>query len=455
MAQYSVRHRCGHARTVALYGPGVRRTARLSHLAGVPCPACLRRTDRERAETFAAREGLPSYVAPVEDAYDVVDAETAERVANLYRWADVVRHKALRLAERVLADADAPPDAIPMHPDRAFPGEAWPSLDAALAALRAEEDPRFWIDHGREAERLVGSYGLDSQEAANRDHDDRLLSGRADRDAGDTPTQVVARLLLAACGNAGDRQAARALSALLRPSGAAVQRRVGPATPAGMAMETIERALRRAKRPYVAFSGGKDSLVVAHLVRSVRPDAVLAWSDDELEYPESVAYHERWRRDLGDRFVVTLGHATHAGWFRPWEDRPFWRDPLPGAARVGMPQDDWMAGRGHDLTFLGTRAAESSARRDHFAVRGGLYRVQGGTGLRCCPIHDWTDHDVRGYIADHGLIANAAYDRLAEIGVPLRERRIGPLPLVPRHTLAAGWPDLLERLEARYGPRWA
>ena len=41
-----------------------------------------------------------------------------------------------------------------------------------------------------------------------------------------------------------------------------------------------------------------------------------------------------------------------------------------------------------------------------------------------------------------------------EAGIDARRQRVGPLPLVPRATLEACWPELLPRLEARYGPRW-
>lgn len=216
----------------------------------------------------------------------------------------------------------------------------------------------------------------------------------------------------------------------------------------------VGEALGRAKKPYVALSGGKDSLAVAALCGAVREDVTVAWSDDELEYPESVEYMRMWREIAGERFVVTLGHATHAGWFRPWSDAPSWREPFPGAVRIGMAQDDWMGRQGYDLTLTGLRANESRARRDHLLARGALYRVKGGTGWRCCPLADWTEDDVWALIAGWGLPYNAAYDRLTAIGVHRRAARIGPLPLVPRATLAEGWPDLLADVEARYGRRW-
>lgn len=220
------------------------------------------------------------------------------------------------------------------------------------------------------------------------------------------------------------------------------------------ALLRIGEAMEHARRPYVALSGGKDSLVVAALCLAVRDDVTLAWSDDELEYPESVEYMQMWRDLGGDRFVVTLGWAKHAGWFKPWADAPYWREPFPGARRIDMAQDDWMGRQGYDLTFTGLRANESRTRAEHLDRRGLIYRVKTGTGLRACPIGEWTEDDVWALIAGWHLPYNAAYDVLGRIGVHRKRQRIGPLPLVPRDYLAEGWPGLLWDLEERYGPHW-
>ncbi len=232
------------------------------------------------------------------------------------------------------------------------------------------------------------------------------------------------------------------------------------------ALATITHALNRSKRPYIALSGGKDSLAVMALTLSVRDDVPMMWSDDELEYPETVAWMEMVQTVAGDQLIIGKGWTEHAGWFRPWRNDPPWRKPLPGTVHVGMEADDWMAGAGHwrkgagsDLTILGTRASESRHRRDWFLqVRSDraamVYPVQSGTGRRCCPIWDWTDDDVWALITGWRLPYNTAYDRMAEAGVAPTRRRVGPMPLVPRQTLEIVWPDLLTRLEDRYGQRW-
>lgn len=219
-----------------------------------------------------------------------------------------------------------------------------------------------------------------------------------------------------------------------------------------VASDTIRKALRGAKKPYIAFSGGKDSTVVMALVHSIRPEAPVIWSDDELEYPETVSLMMASQARLGALFRSTLGFATHAGWFVPWSDRPFWREPLPGAERIGMSMEEWAQQEGYDLTFLGLRGDESRNRASFLAVAGPNYRRT--TGRVSCPIWNWSDEDVFAFLGMGTIPYNAAYDRFEAMDLPLELRRVGPLPLCPRLTLAVGWPDLLAGLESRYGPRW-
>lgn len=219
----------------------------------------------------------------------------------------------------------------------------------------------------------------------------------------------------------------------------------------------IQRARSHCRWPYVAFSGGKDSMVLLSLVEQLSGGVVAAWSDDELEFPETVAMMEKMHGQM--LFVVTLGYGRHGGWFTPWMDQPFWRDPFPDATRIDTDQDDWMASLGHDLTFLGTRAEESRKRRDWLTYAAwrweGIYPVQSGTGTRCCPIWDWTVDDIWAYTLTHRLPVNPVYAKLDAIGVPVQRQRLGPLPLARRDDLEAGWPELLKRLERRYGTRWS
>lgn len=230
------------------------------------------------------------------------------------------------------------------------------------------------------------------------------------------------------------------------------------------ALAIVRVGLDNAKRPVIAFSGGKDSVCTMALVHTIDPTVPLLWSDDELEYPEVVAYMRCIATCAAvpdePAFIWLQGGSTHAGWFQPWKDRPYFRQPDPRMVWREPHQadsQDWLRDNGYDLTFLGTRMGESRKRRDHLAVshhQGAVQPVLRGTGQHCTPVWDWNEADIWALIAGWELPYPVVYDQLAAIGVERHRQRVGPLPLARRADLAAGWPDVLAAMEARYGPRW-
>lgn len=56
------------------------------------------------------------------------------------------------------------------------------------------------------------------------------------------------------------------------------------------ALVLIKTALSKAKNPVVAFSGGKDSTVVLHLVRQIAPNTIAQFCNTEVESPQTVEF---------------------------------------------------------------------------------------------------------------------------------------------------------------------
>lgn len=231
---------------------------------------------------------------------------------------------------------------------------------------------------------------------------------------------------------------------------AAFERKVEQAT------TIIRRWLTQCLNPYVAFSGGKDSTVCLHLVRAFRPDTIALYWHDEWTLPETddlVAATPLLRE-----IAATVEHAS---WFTAWEDGP---DSLP--ANVEWVEREKSDGEGiwklgYDGACIGLRADENSSRKVHIRAHGANLYAKKNRQWQCYPLAWWRDEDVWAYIVSRDLAYNRAYDRLAELGVPRRGRRIGPLavesrgPHDPLHRgqlaiLKQGWPDLYNRFAARY-----
>jgi phosphoadenosine phosphosulfate reductase len=229
-----------------------------------------------------------------------------------------------------------------------------------------------------------------------------------------------------------------ALHARTRPFRQRVDRAIGE----------IETALELGRRWYVAFSGGKDSLVVLDLARLVRPGITAIWADDELIHPGEEEFVLSF-----PELQVVQGWARHAGWFDPWREEPFWREPLPQMRWIGQEMEPWSLTAGYDGCLVGIRAAEARHRRIATRRFGGLFQAVDGQ-WRAWPLRRWSDADIWAYIGDRGLHYHPAYDVYARLGMPRETWRVGPLPLSDAWVLRQGWPGLMERLEARYGRQW-
>jgi len=227
------------------------------------------------------------------------------------------------------------------------------------------------------------------------------------------------------------------------------------------ALALIAEGLERTQRPYIALSGGKDSQVVAHLVHRVDPSIPMVYSDDELLFPEHVAFIRRLRDEVGAQLRIVSGASVHSGWFTPWQGAvsTYWRQPEP--EMEWLPLRDGRRLRlsvvarrlGYDGAFLGLRRSESMRRHSLLSGTGGLAWI--GGYWRINPLIDWTTEDVWGYIRQHALTPCSVYARFTALRAPQRLMRLGPLPLADGELLMRGWPALYAALVRRYGRRWS
>lgn len=204
----------------------------------------------------------------------------------------------------------------------------------------------------------------------------------------------------------------------------------------------------------VALSGGKDSLVCLALARMAGLSPLAAiWTDDELEYGETVEAVPRIAAQLGATLISKTGTQRHAEWFVPWTLPPYWRDPLPGTLVTRERSFQVRRRLGYRGAVLGIRREESAVRAIAARRWQAVHEVA-GEGWYVWPVLDWPLRDIWAAIAEWDLPYNPVYDRLAEIGVPRERQRVGPLPLSEGWMLRDGWPLMWRRLIERYGRRW-
>ncbi len=228
---------------------------------------------------------------------------------------------------------------------------------------------------------------------------------------------------------------------------------------------------------YVAFSGGKDSLVTLHLALQVDPEVPVAFFDSGLEFPETYTHLEQlandWRLNLDViparhttlEVLVASGAWTHHGARNP---------DAPDLHQVLIVEPARTAHDRHGAGELwGVRAEESRGRAaayanalrahpcdcatrcaghtQHRAQHGGrIARIDGTVAYG--PVWDWKTPEIWGHIARHQLPVNPVYDKLRRLGAPEHFLRVshmvdgGRLEEGRITWLRRGWPALFEDL---------
>lgn len=215
----------------------------------------------------------------------------------------------------------------------------------------------------------------------------------------------------------------------------------------------VADALDLARHPVVAFSCGKDSAVLAHMVASMRSDVPLRF----LSWGETRILHDvdgvlTWFRAQGWQVEeIHTDRVFSPGWeTSSWqEQRDSQRDDRQQSTADGV-----------DLLFLGLRAEESRIRHLSLLIRDitpGLplhcYRYRSGARVgtvRSCPLARWTTDDVGAYLATHGIpLLEDYHDRGLEARTTARvtERTIGYYQL---SHLKRYQPDRFRALVARF-----
>jgi len=174
----------------------------------------------------------------------------------------------------------------------------------------------------------------------------------------------------------------------------------------------IKLAFDKIVNPVVAFSGGKDSLVVLDLVRRVNPDVIGVFENTTNEYPETL------------KFVKTIPNIIELRPDISFEEC-FKRYGLPVMKSKAKshgnqcciklkeePFRKYAKANNVTLTFTGLTSDESRNRMMMLKRMGALYFHKSDQIWKCHPIYNWSNQHVWQYIDFRNLAYNPIYDKL-------------------------------------------
>lgn len=176
----------------------------------------------------------------------------------------------------------------------------------------------------------------------------------------------------------------------------------------------IRQAMAVIDKPVIAWSGGKESTILAHIVcvkmglrvpvmslftdleppgtRAYMDACVKAW-DLDMEYVEPPVsfwqYLVDHAHEIDIHSAVTTGH-THVG--KIWDET----------------MERWWQQSGYTGMLWGLRDEESRARKINTKRRGVLYQNTDGR-WKCAPFSSWEGRDVYAYCAAHGVDLHPLY----------------------------------------------
>ena len=203
------------------------------------------------------------------------------------------------------------------------------------------------------------------------------------------------------------------------------------------AVRNVTRSLAVADSWYVAFSAGKDSTCVLHLVRSLAPATPAVTSVRQWDLPQTEELMSR----TPNLYPVTYDGYNGADWAIRWQDRAQAEARHPGIAWLETKQEIMARGRTERGVFLGLRADEAGYRRRHLAALGNLFDCKKSGKYHSNPIAHWSVWDVWAYIHSREVDYNLAYDVMEAQGIPIEDQRIGPFD----HALGSGALAIIKR----------
>ena len=164
---------------------------------------------------------------------------------------------------------------------------------------------------------------------------------------------------------------------------------------------------------FVSFSGGKDSTVVSHLVRSALPDknVIHIYGDTTLEYPTSEDYIKRFRKEYPQTPLLTAKNKDQdfnnlCEVIGPPARMMRWCCTVFKTGAITKKIDSTFKNAKQIIAFQGIRRNESVS-RSKYEKESDDSKIKKQPAVN--PIIDWLDFDVWLYILSNRIDFNYAY----------------------------------------------
>ena len=218
----------------------------------------------------------------------------------------------------------------------------------------------------------------------------------------------------------------------------------------------IHEALGKNLSWYVAWSGGKDSTALAHLVNRIQPGIEVWCEKDDCDFPGELEYVRR----VADMFVFNLNlHIPDVSLWEHIEEHGIdICEDLHSRGTVFSDEHFYAAiteqEKRHDGVFLGLRNEESNARRKNTERHGPIYQRKNGKWT-CNPLYNWTGTDVFSYLVSNSIPIFDVYFKTRFVNDPAEIRKSWVLPSAQASEGQALWikyyyPSLFNRLAQKY-----
>lgn len=258
----------------------------------------------------------------------------------------------------------------------------------------------------------------------------------------------------------------------------AVSRRPLPYNVVEGARRRLVNVFGNGTKVYLSTSGGKDSIVLMHLVYALIREGkidpkqlIVTFIDEEAMFDDVIEIVSDWRKRflaVGAEFrwyCVEVKHyscfnmLTNDESFICWDStmRDRWVRQMPDFAITDHPllnrredtYQDFLGRIERDgITVTGVRVSESVQRLKNFS-----YTRADARTAKVQPIFDWRDSDVWRYIEEQGLDFPITYMRLYQVGLGRNRMRISQFFSIDTAKtltrMAEYEPDLMQRVTRR------